>query len=265
MRLPVPMEFGDKTFTEAEIRRPTGGVIADTKRVADRGDVYAAMATFVAGCLVSLGDETDRGQLRVYARELSYVNAEYLAIEALVATGIADDIEGVYACPRCDHQITVEPTEDDDEGEHISDLEVKYAEGPVFADVEVDPPVKITNASTEEELVCVETIKVGMPSLSQLSRAFKRYGMADRVRMQFSAYVDSTEEVNGAPVDGKWRSTWGMLVFDRMDAMTVNEITRGLREHGRAIAVSRLCPSCGKRWDAEVDTTGFFASGLEGN
>jgi len=88
VRLPVPMEFGDKTFTEAEIRRPTGGVIADTKRVADKGDVYAAMATFVAGCLVSLGDETDRGQLRVYARELSYVNAEYLAIQALVATSV---------------------------------------------------------------------------------------------------------------------------------------------------------------------------------
>ncbi len=265
MRLPIPMEFGDKTFTEAEIRRPTGGVIADTKKAADNGDIYAAMATFVAGCLASLGDETDRGQLRVYARGLSFVDAEYLAIQALMAAGISDDIEGVYACPRCDNRITVEPAEDDDDGERISDLEVKYAEEPVFAEVEVDPPVKIINDTTGEELVCVETIKVGTPSLSQLSRAFKKFGMADKVRMQFSAYVDATATVNGTPVDGKWKATWGMLVFERMDVMIVNKITAGLREYGTVNTVSRVCPSCGKRWDAEVDTAGFFASGLAGS
>jgi len=255
------MEFGDKTFTEAEVRRPTGGVSADTKRVADNGDVYAAMAIFVAGCLVSLGEETDRGQLRAYARGMSFVNAEYLALQALMATGIPDNIEGVYACPRCNNRITVEP----DDGERISDLEVRYADGPVFVDTEVDPPVKITNDSTDEELVCVETLKIGMPSLSQLSKAFKKFGMADRTRMQFDAYVDATSEVNGASVDGKWRATWGMMVFNRMDVMTINKITGGLKGYGMANTVSRVCPACGKRWDAEVDTTGFFASGLEGN
>ena len=258
MKLPIPFEFGGKRYDEAEIRRPTGGVIADTKRVADQGDFYGAIATFVAGCLESLGKETDRGQLRVLTREMPYPDAEFLSIQSLILAGVADDMEGVYSCPRCHNQIIV----DVDDGEKISEIPVNYAEDLVAADVELVDPVILKNQSTDEEIVNVQSLKVKVPTLGQLSRAFKRYGLNDQVRLQFAAYVDATETINGQTIDGHWKSSWGMLVFERMAASQVNAITRVLREYGMATFVERICTQCGKHWDAEVDTAGFFASGL---
>lgn len=257
MKLPVPFEFAGKTYAEAELRRPTGGLLADTRKAADRQEIYEALITFVAGCTESLDGQADRAQLRVLAREMPYPSAEYLAIQALVLAGVDDDIEGVYECPRCHHKVTVEAGGED----RISNLDLRVAPAPVVVQHHLEAPVVIVGRD-EEELFRLESIELTPPTLGALSRAYGKYGFADQIRLQFAAYVESAVRVNGQAPEPRWRTVWGMMAFERMDSADVNAITRSLRSLGLDNTVSRMCPRCGKEWRAEVDTAGFFASGL---
>ncbi len=259
MILPIPFEFGGKLYREAELRRPSGAVQADARKAADKGEVYEAMIVFVGGCLESLEGQTDRAQLRILTREMPYADGEYLAIQAMIKAGAADDIEGVYPCPRCHRQLIIDAGGQD----KISDLPVRQVEEPPLIVAELETPAVVEKADGEE-LFRLDSLALGIPTLGMLSKAFARYGFADQVRLQFAAYVEATVKVNGQAPDGRWRTTWGMMAFERMDATDVNRITRQIREFGMETTLARTCPSCGKEWRAEVDTAGFFASGLRG-
>jgi hypothetical protein len=256
MRLPVPFEWGGEVYAEAEVKAATAGVIADTSKALKDGNWYAGMQVFVAGCLESLGSQRDLTGIRQAVREMPYQDAEFIAIQVFIAMGVSDDVSALYTCPRagCGKTIT-------GESEKVGDLQVVESEDPVVVRRELKTPVEVKSLKGEPQCDVLE-LAIRAPSLGELSKAFAKFGESDLVRVEFAAYVASTELLNGRPPERQWFTTWGMMAFNRMSAEDANAITEEFRRYGVQNRVTKTCPKCGFEWEAEVSTAGFFVSGL---
>lgn len=265
MKIPVPfLASGNRLVVTAELDRPKGGVIADAKRVADGGDLYSSILTFLAGTVSQLegpeGAIEGQANIRQALRSIPYQSSDFLALHALALTGVDDKIETYCRCPRCKKQIQ-------DQGVRLQDLEIKFYE-PHDGETEPRPvvrlqyPVEITNRKTGEILLRVEEVKLRYPCLEDCIVSFRAVGMADQMRLQYRIWLEAIEAVNGEAVDAKWRNEIGVMIFDRMDIVDLKAISASLREYGMAQTVKIRCPSCGKEFEQGVSTADFFAYGL---
>jgi hypothetical protein len=251
-------------WTEATLGKITGGALADAQAAAEGGDYFKAVLALLAVVVAEVIDEkgvaeTDRAQVKTIVREMPSIDAEYLSTEALSLSGGEDYIEGIYRCPRpgCDGEIISEG----DGADKISDLETVYAEEPDEPiDMSLASPVRIVNTRTGALLVDVTTLVLRQPVVRDYIRAFSKVGMKDQLRYQYAAYAEAILLVNEEKVDDKWRNTWGSFVFEKMERADLSEVGRRIRSKGLQTRLPKTCPKCGKRWDAEVSTAGFFAS-----
>lgn len=256
MRLPVPFAFGASVFREAEPKEPSGGLLADTRKAAEGGNYFSALAAFVGGGMSDCGGETNPAQLKILAREMPYLTAEAIAIESLKLGGAEDLLDAVWACPRCGTKVV------SGEDDRISALTVNYAEEPVLITHGLRKAVSVERSDGEGPLVYLSEMTLAIPTLNHYIRAFNRYGSSDPVRVELAALVESTVSVEGEPVSQSWKSSLGMIAMNAMDSRDLRDIDGKIKAWGRQNRVEKHCPSCGKAWMAEVSAAGFFASGL---
>lgn len=264
--VPIKYVHGERKVIGLEFSRPTGGVLADTRRQAEEGDVYSALMGFIAGSVAEVefddgASVTDRSGVKAAIRSMPYAVANWAAVRIFLNMGRDGEIDGVWVCPRCKHQFYSDPEFPD----MIEDLEVSECEGEAIVDAELRFPVEVKNAKTGEVVVSVLSLRIGFPTLDNCVRALRSVGPADEGRLQFAILADALISVDGEVVDQKWRMQWGRMVFERMDGEDLAGIMAELSRYGMQETLPKTCPKCAKRWEAAVDVSGFFASGLRAN
>jgi hypothetical protein len=255
MRLPIPFEVSGRTISEVEIDAPRAGVLADTQKIAEQGKFYAALAKLVEGCLL------DEEMPQTVVKAMPYRSAEYIALHAVLMISPDDGFEGVYDCPRCGTKLICELTQEDDTRDFVSDIAVGYRDEPGAVRFELEKPV--TFKSKGEVIDQVENFELRYPTMGDCMKAEVRSGGATGVRLQFQVYSQALIFVNGKEINDTWKVSFGPLLFDKMTARDTIHLSREMSQYGMASDIEKSCMSCGKTWNAPVDTSGFFASALQ--
>ena len=275
VRLAVPVFYKDTKYEKAEIVKPSGAVLADTKKSADTGDIFSALRVFLIGCVVSIttesGDEIDdKVSIKTLIGKMPYKTAEQLSFEIVkMYNGDDDGIEAVYYCPRCGSQTIAELVNNDDleidTRDHLSDLQIGYYDGDGFLSCCLNEPVQIKNAANNTVIEEIREFKMRFPTLEDGISAYQKYGMKDEVRLQFAMFVNALTEINGTPADNKWKNAVGMVFFEGIKDVRhdIGNITKEINSYGVIPEIDKICKQCGKHWKAVVNTSNFFGSALK--
>ncbi|MHC4717627.1 MAG: hypothetical protein ACYS5V_11705, partial [Planctomycetota bacterium] len=194
MRLPIPILSGEQIYREVEIESPRAGTLADTQKLAEQGNWFAAIHLLVAGCITSIDDVADRTKIRSLCRLMPYRSAEFVALHAVLKISPDDGFEGVYTCPRCGHEMVTDYQEEDgvvivDTRDFVEDLKIGYSEDVFTFQHEMSEPVQI---KSEGEIVEEITgFEMRYPLLADCIASEGRYGNNDAIRAQFGTYVSA--------------------------------------------------------------------------
>ena len=269
MEIPIPFTSKGKIYRRVEIKKPSPAVLADTKKIADEGNYYFAMQTFISGCIESLeaddGDQvTSKDIIRQVVGDMPFRSADYLSIQMMLKYDGDDGIEGVYECPRCHKKMISEVNEKlgIDNRDFISELQVKKLEGePDEITIELDQSVDISFGEMNDT---IRNMTFRHPNLKDCNRAWSIIGSKDQVRYQLQVYVEAMTKLNGKEVDNTFRKRFGLYIFEKLDVKTdINKITNALTQYGMETKVKKHCRECGKEWLAAINTANFFVSGLQ--
>jgi DNA-directed RNA polymerase subunit RPC12/RpoP len=276
MRLPIPIfAKSGKVYTDVDIIKPKGSVIADTRKIIDTDDVFTAMKVFLSGCITSVYNDEDLVEDKVGVKGLAgllpYRSAEYVMIQIMILLDPENDyVEGIYKCPRCGNRIISElsGSEEDeiDTRDLISSLECNFMDDiqEHFA-ITLNEPVSIINKATKEVLEEVESVKIGYSTIQDCIVASRQYSQRDQVRLQFATYVESLSAVNGNDVDKKYRFAFGMIIFENIkDVLNdIGQLNREASKFGINPAIKKICNKCDKEFKAHINMSSFFVSGLD--
>lgn len=268
MKLPIPIFHQGNIYEEVEITKPKAGVLADTSDHIEKGDIFSAMLTFVAGSVTEIKAEspvTSKEMIKTLIRRLPFRSAEVVTIEILKGLGVEDGVEGIYECPLCHAKqySQIDDDEDLDTRDFISSLAIKSMEDikETFT-VTLHDPIEIKDARDGDVLSSVESATLHHPTMLDSIRAFRKQGNASTVRRQFAIYAEALEKIGDEEVDAPYRNLWAMFIFEKMDIDSLNEIGAIVSQYGMDNTVQKVCGECGKKWRAELDTSNFFVSGL---
>ena len=267
LKLPIPIFNGDVSHPEIEIDRPSAGLIADVKKASET-DRYNAIAMFIAGSTKSIGEIVDRGQIKMLCRKMPFRSAEYAVVQIMLLLDSDDGVEGVYDCPRCHHRIISEKVEEGEEiisdtRDHIRDLPVTYTVEQIIH-IALSEYVEVVNASTKNTVAIMQEFDIEHPTMEHCMKAFRSYGTTDEMRLQIGIYVEAVKSVDGEAATASWRNLYGMPLFLQIkNPKDFNAIKNKIEEPGMARRVKKVCPSCGKTWNPVVNTSNFFAFGVE--
>lgn len=270
MKLVIPIFNNDKIYYDAQIIKPSGAVLADTKKIADTGDFFSALRIFLIGCVTGVDDIEDKVALKSLIAKMPYKTAEHLALEVIkLYNGTDDGIEGVYYCPRCGNQIISELKESDglesDTRDFLSNLKIGYYKGvDGIIKTELTEPVRMKNVATGEIFEEINSYAIHIPTLEDGINAYQKYGAKDEVRLQFAMFVQSLVKINSEPIDTRWKNAVGMLFFEGMKDIKndVGKVVEEINSYGVIPKVDKHCNKCDKDWKATVNTSNFFGSAL---
>lgn len=270
MKLPIPIFYNDKIYREVEIVTPKGSVLADTKKIADKGNLFSAMRSFVIGCTESIDEVTDRVGIKSLVSKMPLKSLEAVAIAVILLYYPDDDgIEGVYTCPRCGEPKIAELLETDgitiDTRDYISNLVTNYYDEDITTfKVELASPVIIKNKVTEDIIFEIKEFELMFPTIENSINAYNKYGRSDEVRLQYQMFVEALVSVNDDIIDSKWKNAYGMFMFENIKnvKLDIGTITDKINSYGIDPTVEKICTSCGKVWRPQVNTSNFFVSGL---
>lgn len=275
MRLPIPIVTESSIYRDIEISKPKSSVIADTKKMADSGSVFPAIKVFLAGSIMGfMGEDRiieDKAGIAGMVAKLPYRSAELAAIQILLLYDEEKDaVEGVYSCPRCSTKIVSGIIDvagvEVDTRDYMSQLNINYMEDDSKALVAINltEPVIIKNTQTGQELDRIESLVMRHPTLQDCIVAETKYGHKDEVRMQFALYIESLIKVNGKEVDNKYKSNFGMLIFNNIKNVKTDlgSLNTEMSKYGLDPRVEKHCKECDKIWMVPVNTSNFFVSGL---
>lgn len=265
MKLTIPISFNNKVYTEAEIRKPRGGVIADTQEALDREGSFQAMLEFVSGSIKSFTDESgniEEANIKKICLEMPYLTCEDLAIKIMASVNGDDKIEGIYSCPLCHKEVFCQVSNGEDTRDKMSDLEVSYLDPYVNnIHVELSEPILI-QSKAGETVQEIHSIDLRWPTISDCIAASKKFTEKEAVRLQYSIYVSAIIRVNDGDIQPTWKNTWGMFVFNKMETEDIQKISNELKKYGMKKTIRRRCMGCGKEWDSVISTDSFFVLGL---
>lgn len=279
MKLPLPFVWNSRTITETTIKRPGTEAIADCKDKVASDDLYGGLAIFATGCLSALVDDdgkeiSDKSTIKQVVMAMPYRDVEFVLIQAMIKTGLDDVIEGIYPCPRCKKEYIPadpdpeynknDPEHNSDDADRISKLKTIFLASPREFLIELETPVDTIDAETDEVINSVTSVKLRDPTMDDMIRAARKVGIGNEERFNAATYAECTVECNGQKVDKKWKNEWGTWLYDRIDFSDSKKIKSEMRKYGTKSTVERVCRYCGRKWEAEVDTGSFFASGLVG-
>jgi DNA-directed RNA polymerase subunit RPC12/RpoP len=269
MKVPIKMASNQKVYDEFEIIKPRGGVLADTRKIMDSGDVFPAIKTFIAGCteaIISIDQEiiTDKPAIKGLINFLPYKSAEFLITKIFTLDPDNDAVEGIYRCPRCGNRIISELKDDIDTRDFISDLEINFCENSENIILELSEPVVLKNKQTNEILEQIDVIELRHPTMADCIAAERKFGQMDSVRLQFAMYVEALLKVNGNDIDNKYRNNYGMFIFENIkDARKdLGKLNDEINKYGIDLRLKKNCNSCGKEFTAFLNTQNFFANAL---
>lgn len=259
MKLPIPYDHGKSVMTDIEFSRPKAGLIAEVKRIADDADAYSAMVSFIAGSATITSEEGDTfsGQeAKAVVRAMPYLDAEWCSIKLLLLTGASDYFEGMSVCPRCGHRKSFD-------GE-ISKLPVLEAEAVQLSTIELGYPVRIMDEKSGDVAEEISSMSFRPPTLGDCIKAAQVCDVEDQLSLQYAVYAEALRSVNGREVADKWRGEWALQVINRMDPEDLRAVAEATHKYGLVRTIPLRCSKCKRTWDGEVDTSGFFSSGLHG-
>lgn len=275
VKLPIPIFTETKVFTEIELVQPKALVLAEVERVTRDGNVFAGMQSLLNGSITAFYDANgesieDSVSKKSMIMKMALKSAETIGIDALLLHDPdAGMVEGVYTCPRCGHRMVTGITEESDMSfdtrDSIQDLPIGYMEsGSVRFTVDLEEPVRIKESSLKDgnsEIIEINSITMDHPTLKDCFSTFARYGIADPYRFQFGLFVEMIQGINGEAVDSKWKNKYGMMLFENIRNVKkdVGKITKEVDRYGRVRFFEKECLSCGRRWEAPVNTSRFFA------
>jgi hypothetical protein len=260
MKLPVPFEFEGTRIEDFEVKGALAKEIAETGKLYNRGQGYAAIRKWVCSVLQSLGGIEDRTQIESMTREIPFVSAYAAACFGIAETKGTDSVEASYKCPQCGTVRIYAKDEDDDMTDHLYALDIRVAESDRLS-FEFDKPVKIQRKDSGESIEEINSLAMRHPTITDFVRGEQRYP-DDENALAFFAFGCALLEVNNAEVDDKYRNKFGDLIFAKMPAMTFNKISRAVYENSLGNTIERVCLKCHHRWTAPLNMTNFFSSGL---
>lgn len=268
MKLPIPIFHNGTIYDEVEAIKPKAGVLADTAEYIEKGDVFNGMFAFISGSVTEIKAEkpvTSKEMIKMLIRRLPFRSAEVLAIDILMQLNIDDGVEGIYECPLC-HEKSFAIKDDKveiDSRDFIRNIPIQsmsdYQE--TFT-ITLRDSIEIKDARNEQPLYNVESITMQHPTLQDTIRAYHKQGNVTAMRRQLAIYTEALIKINDEIVDTPLRNLWGMFIFEKIDIASLNEIGSIVSQYGMSGTVEKVCKECGKKWDAELDTSNFFVSGL---
>jgi ribosomal protein S27AE len=275
--LAIPIFYKNSVYPEIEIEKPRPGVIADTQKMAESGNHFAAILTFISGCVSAIYKDDgsiiqDAPGIKSLVGQMAYKSAEVVTIQImLLHNGPDDAVEGFYTCPRCGGQVLAEYVEEDgetkiDTTDHIRDLKITYMtdyEESIY--YKLNNPVEIINAKTKEPIEVITDFEIYYPTLNNCIAAYRKNPNIDSMRLQFAIYVEALRRVNGIDITDGYKNLYGMLIFLNMpDAKTdLFEFTKLISFYGIDKRVEKTCPKCGKIFKVILNTSNFFVSALD--
>lgn len=273
MYLAVPIFVDDKIYNQVETKKPRTGVITAAYEKGVKGNIFRAMLEFTSGCIENItstdGDVVENPvKIKRLCADMPYISAEVIAIKVMAEINEDDVVEGVYSCPRCGTKII---TENDielgvDSRDRISEIETVCMEETEYNNtivVELSDPVKINNTKTGEALEVIERFEIRYPTIQDCISAAENMQDGQEVRVQLKIYVNALLSVNGKPIDRKWIANFGKLLFANMYPKDMSPIGNALQKYGLNKVVDRVCYKCHKEWKAPINTSNFFALGLQ--
>ena len=266
MKLPIPIFHNGTVYDEVEATKPKAGVLADTAEYIEKGDVFNGMLTFIAGSVSEIKAEkpvTEKGMIKTLVRLMPFRSAEVLAINILMQLSVDDGIEGIYECPLCHDKQYAIKDEELDSRDFIRNIPIKSMEDyqETFT-IPLQDPVEIKDARSDQPLEIIESVTMRHPTLQDTIRAYRKQGNVSAMRRQLAIYAEALEKIGDEEVDTPLRNLWGMYIFEKMDIASLNEIGSIVAQCGMSGTVEKMCKECGKKWNADLDTSNFFVSGL---
>lgn len=272
MKLPIPIFHNGTVYEEVEATKPKAGVLADTAEYIEKGDVFNAMLAFISGSVTEIKADkpvVEKGMIKTLIRRLPFRSAEVLAINILMQLSVDDGIEGIYECPLCHEKIYAIKDEESetDTRDFIRNIPLKsmpsldgnYADEFVIT---LQDPIEIKDARSGQPLEIINSITMRHPTLQDTIRAYNKQGNSSTIKRQFAIYAEALEKIGDEEVDNPLRNLWGMYIFEKMDVASLNEIGSIVAQYGMSGTVEKVCKECGRKWNAELDTSNFFVSGL---
>ena len=273
MNLAVPIFIDEKIYDTIEIKKPKTGIITLSYEAAQKGNIFKAMVELIAGCTESImsvdGEVIDNpAQIKRLCGAMPYIAAEAVALKVMVMVNEDDFVEGLYTCPRCGTKIMAEYDKEleIDNRDKISDLEIKCMEKADYHNaipVILSDTIKLTNVRTGEALYSIDNFEIRHPTLNDCIISCQNMQDGQEVRVQIKIYINSLISINGKPIEKKWIGTWGKLLFDNIEPRDLKQIGKELQKYGIDKMIERACHKCGKVWEAAINTSNFFALGLQ--
>lgn len=269
MQLYTPIFFGGKVYVEAEIKKPTPGVLADAHRLMGENKLGSALLAFVSGSIESLTDkegkiEIKKDQIKIICRDMKQRCIEDIAIDIMLSLDSEDAIEGVYNCPRCHKQKVCESRDGIDTRDYISELEITYFDKEEdYCEIELTEPYE--RKEKDEVVEVITTLGFKYPTITDYIQCSARYGTKDEIRVQYALYVECLQNVNGVEIDKQWKNRHGMYMIENLKNVKIDlsKISTEINKYGRNNKVKKTCEFCGKEWMAFLNTANFFVSGLQ--
>jgi len=269
MKLPIGVELDGAIYTDAKIRRAESLVIAKTTEEAERGNPYSAILEWNVGITESLSGDAgtiEGADIRRALRFMPFESSFALACYGMAETKKDDSISGEYACPKCGSIVKAERGESDgiefDDTDHLYALDIETLDDPREGiALTLQYPVELKRRDSGDVIETVESLVMDWPTLDQAIRAKQKCPDAE-MRMQFALYSSALRSINGKTIDASWKATFGIRLFEKMDADDTAELNDIMKRYSVNVTRERICMKCKTHWDAPIDLNGFFASGL---
>lgn len=261
-QLSIPIWHGDLKCVEAEIRKPTAGIIAETQ---DRlNNEFSAMRFLTSSCVKSYLTDSgdiieDRLKIMEISKSMPYKTLELLITEILLNYDPRDFIEGVYTCSMCGAKYRSVNDSGFDNRDRVSELEKKYYDGDRTYNVIFQEPIEL---SMGKDFMTITDMDLRFGTIEDFE---KNYNLIRKpARLQFSVNSACIEKINGQPIDNKFKMSYGVRIFD---SMTCKEDINRIQEYENSFGLNKkkmkTCNQCGSDFEVSVNLSNFFASALQ--
>jgi len=256
----LPSYYKGQIFTECELIKPKGGVLADAEKATND---MIGIVKLVSGCIASVVDFngeiiSKKDEIEGIVRHMPFQTAEYLAMK-IFANKTDGAIEQIVHCPRCKERYIYEYIDEDmDERIKFDDLEIMIYEGteePIIL-VTLNEPIEI-KSKDKTILHSIENMQFRFPNMNDGISASMKFPN-DSIRRQYQMYISAMTHMNGEEIDNKFKNMWGMFIFDRMDTDDIKQIADELQKYGMNKKLKHTCSECEKEFSFVVDTSNFF-------
>lgn len=272
-RLPILLKLENNIYNEIELVKPSGNVIVAAEEAVRKSNSYMAMRKFVEGCTIRIIGENceiiDKVKIKGALNKMSNKNLEYLSAQITIDHYDGKDfVEGIFKCPRCGYKIISELKNIDemeiDTRDRISDLKVNFMENPeeLVFDIELDSPIEIKTSSQGTEII--NNFKMTFPTVEHCINAYTSVGDNSNIKLMYAMFANALLQVNGIDVDNRWNRLHGLNLFlSIQNPKDLKKVTDYINSYGMNMRVEKTCIECGKVWQPFLDTSNFFAFGVQ--